>query len=145
MKRLFSFALLGVVAFGAVSCSKKKAEEPTTTYKYDPLSKSETSVAETKSNGEAKSDRKPSSIPPQTKSYVVQIGAFTKKENAERLLTQLQTKNYPAIMKLLDHKDFGQMYLVRLRPFENRAEADRYATELEDAEKLKPSIFVPKR
>lgn len=140
---LLSFLTAG--ALGATGCSKSAGPaEPTMTYKYDPLASTTAEKPAQPKIEEKISRRKPSSTAPGGKTYVVQLGAFAKKENAEKLFGQLQAKNYPVILKTLDHKDFGQMYLVRLKPFGDRAEADRMATELADAEKLKPSVFVPK-
>ncbi len=144
--RLLGLVLLATAALSATGCSKDAAApEPTTTYKYDPL----TAAAPAEPTAEAETDdkkarRKPSSTAPGAKTYVVQLGAFTKRENADKLFSELQAKNYPVILKTLDHKDFGHMYLVRLKPYSDRVEAERMATELAGTEKLKPSVFVPR-
>lgn len=141
---LYVITSLFVAALTSVGCSKQSSSnDVTTTYKYDPLSQvtSPTEVGKK----EVTQERQPASIGTAGKTYIVQIGAFTKKENAERLSAQLKAKNYPVFVKTLDHQSLGQMYLVRLNPFTDRAEANRFATQLTNSEKLKPTIIIPKR
>ena len=56
--------------------------------------------------------------------YVVQIGAFRVKANAEKLNEKLKSEGYPVVLQSLDHSSNGQLFLVRLNPIENRREAE---------------------
>ena len=48
-------------------------------------------------------------------------------------------------LKTLEHKDMGHMFLVRLHPFTERAEAERFKAQLTETEKLNPTIIIPKK
>ncbi len=157
-----------MVALVGTGCSKKEAPEPKT-YKFDPLDGQSSATGATKETESANTAPvKPSgdvdeSDAPKTKKekksahksddstastsgtkYIVQIAAFTKKENAEQLLNTLKGKNYPVFIKHLDHKDFGQMFLVRLPPTTDRVEAEKLLAQLKKSDQLTPTIIVPK-
>lgn len=57
--------------------------------------------------------------------YVVQFGAFKVKENAEKYLAKLKGEGLPVMMKPLHHSKNGDMFVVRLEPTPNRAEAEQ--------------------
>jgi cell division protein FtsN len=62
--------------------------------------------------------------------YVVQIGAFRVKENAERYYRKLQEEGFPVILQTLNHSTQGSLYLVRMQPTADRVQADSWASEL---------------
>ncbi len=169
MKLNIAVHLISVVflstSFLATSCSKKEIPEPKT-YKFDPLdeqgksattapeSDHETKDAATEPTNElaegTKATKKKSrhgatsSAAPDGQKYIVQIGAFTKRENAEQLLKALQDKKYPVFIKTLGHKEFGTMFLVRLKPTTDRAEAEKLRARLKESEQLSPTLIIPK-
>lgn len=61
--------------------------------------------------------------------YVVQVGAFKIKENAEKLQEKLNSAGYHVEMQTMNHSRNGLLHLVRSLPTANRAEAE---TMLED-------------
>jgi cell division septation protein DedD len=164
--------LVAVLLSLQFACSKNstKTSEPTTTYNYKPLElkdKGDDVSAATESNAKKSASRGPSSTGSTAtaaksakaksahkskssaaheaeKTYVVQIGAFSKKENAEQLLKQLEEKKYPVFIKMLEHKTLGSLFLVRLQPTKDRSEAEKYLTMLKDNDKLQPTLIIPK-
>jgi cell division septation protein DedD len=62
--------------------------------------------------------------------WVVQLGAFRVKENAEKLTQKLKTGGYPVIMQPLNHSKNGQLYVVALEPTPNKAEAKKWQSDL---------------
>jgi cell division septation protein DedD len=74
-------------------------------------------------NNFATDTRKPASAKEMV--YVVQFGAFKVKENAEKYLAKLKGDGFPVMMKPLHHSKNGDMFVVRLEPTPNRAEAEQ--------------------
>ena len=121
--------------------ARKTASEET----KDPETIRQEAIAKISEQKKSKK-RKPSAIPradsgPQT--YIVQIGAFTKRENAEKLHEQLRAKNYPVILKELQHEKFGPMFLVRLEPTTQKDEAQKKLADLKRNENLEPTLLAP--
>lgn len=152
----------GLAAFGLVvsitlcGCSKEEKPEPLTTYKYDPMkstsanSGASSTVTQRAPAAIPKTSAKPTKkatarIVDDAKTYVVQIAAFTRRDNADKLLRFLADKKYPAFIKTLDHKEYGPMFLVRLHPTTDRGEADKFLALLKDKENLKPNIIIPRK
>lgn len=65
-----------------------------------------------------------------SKVWVVQLGAFRVKENAEKLTAKLKTGGFPVIMHPLNHSKNGQLYVVALEPTPNRTEAQKWQSDL---------------
>ncbi|MES2856986.1 MAG: SPOR domain-containing protein [Bdellovibrionota bacterium] len=88
-----------------------------------------TAKANSKSNAKTavKSTRNPASY---MGAYVVQVGAFRVKENAERLNTKLQGSGYKSNLTAINHSKNGSLYIVHLEPAPTRAEADQWASKL---------------
>ncbi len=66
---------------------------------------------------------------PEIQIYAVQVGAFSEKENAERLLSQLQTVFEEAYMTTVETSG-GNFYRVRVGRFRSKAQAYRVAEQL---------------
>ena len=64
--------------------------------------------------------------------YVVQIGAFRVKENAERLHEKLASSGFAVEMRTLEHSKNGTLHLVRSAPIESKSEAEAKALELKE-------------
>lgn len=74
------------------------------------------------------STRKPASV--RGGVYVIQIGAFKVKENAEKLHEKLKSSGFPVEMRTIEHSKNGTLHLVRLGPVQDKTEAETRAHEL---------------
>lgn len=70
--------------------------------------------------GPAASPRKPASNASGDVGYVVHVGAFRVKDNAERLLSRLQADGFPAALRHINHSKNGELYVVHLTPVKTR-------------------------
>ncbi|HVK60143.1 MAG TPA: SPOR domain-containing protein [Bdellovibrionales bacterium] len=93
--------------------------KPASAKKHEKVAKAKKSVEKTQ--------RQPAAF---TGDYVVQVGAFKVKENAERLNTRLQGEGFKTSMRAINHSKNGELYLVHLNPTKDRSEADTWAAEL---------------
>jgi DedD protein len=71
-----------------------------------------------------------------TNGWVVQVGAFRSRQNADRQVSRLRAKGYTAFVAA----GSGSLFHVRVGPFSERADADRTATRLQREEGLKPLV-----
>jgi cell division septation protein DedD len=62
--------------------------------------------------------------------YIVQVGAFRVKENAEKLQARLKGEGFPVLMHSLNHSKNGLMHLVRFEPTPTRSEADKWLAQV---------------
>jgi len=72
--------------------------------------------------------------------YVVQVGAFKVKENAEKLQEKLSKAGYHVETQTVDHSKSGLLHLVRFQPVNNRAEAETMIEDLNSKHDLKAQI-----
>jgi Flp pilus assembly protein TadD len=70
--------------------------------------------------------------------YVVQLGTFTKKGNAERLIQRLKEKGYSPLMKDYELPDLGIVHAVRLEPVASLVQARTLKKRIEKEEGVKP-------
>lgn len=114
------------------------AHKPEPKSAHKPESKAVAHAAPAKVETHAKTEthattRKVASVP-QTGSassvWVVQLGAFRIKENAEKLTATLKTNGYPVLMRPMNHSKNGQLFVVSLEPTPNKAEAQKWQQEL---------------
>jgi DedD protein len=76
-----------------------------------------------------KSPAPPPQVVPQTPAWAVQLGAFSNREKAERLVADLRKRRYSAF--LLEYRASGQvLYRVRVGPEQDRARAEEIAARL---------------
>ncbi len=73
--------------------------------------------------------------------YIVQVGSFLDKENAEGVRKKLEKKGYNSVVKPFNHPSKGSIYVVQLSPVEDGKEASSLLTRIEGEEKLKPLII----
>lgn len=99
------------------------------------------SVGARASESKTASPRKPASSG-KNHVFIVQVGAFRVKENAERLHTKLKSEGFPVIMREMQHSRNGHLYLVRLEPTPNRQEAETLAASLKTKSEMTPAIIV---
>ena len=84
----------------------------------------------------------PSPPPPGTQwTYIVQVGSFLDKDNAEDLKQRLKTKGYNVLVKPLQHQVLGQVYIVQFNPVTDEAKASTLLAQVEGDEKVKPIII----
>ncbi len=74
-------------------------------------------------------------------SYVVQVGTFRDKENADRMRERLIGMGYEAVVKTFPHQTLGSMYSVQIRQIEEFTTANALVAEIERAERVKPIIL----
>lgn len=74
--------------------------------------------------------------------YIVQIGAFRVRENAEKLHNSLKEAGFPVIFREMNHSKNGALYLVRMEPTPNRQEADTMVQSLKEKTQLPAMVIV---
>lgn len=77
----------------------------------------------------------------QAQHYAVQIGAFKVKENAEKMVQELQHKGFATELRQIDHSKHGHLFLVQLTPVAQKNEADRLAVELSQKAGIHPQLI----
>lgn len=130
------------VPFFILGCSKQEEEKKVT---FDPLSSDSTSAPEAtdeKADGKTgkTAKRKAKSASKGIPIYFVQLGMFVEKENAEKLVSGLQAKNYPVVLESVPHKKHGTLHRVRLRPIANKQSADDAAAEIKAKEGIEAFV-----
>lgn len=78
---------------------------------------------------------------PDTPVYVVQVGAFSRKENAERISRRLKEHGFQVNVSPFQHKSLGRLYLVRLDPLPSEEQARKAADKIAALEKTKPMVI----
>lgn len=77
--------------------------------------------------------------------YAVQVGAYSKKENAHEALERLKKFGFQPELTPFHHPRLGPLYAVRIAPFASQAEAQKIAQKIAEQEKDKPIIVkVPR-
>jgi type IV pilus assembly protein PilF len=66
-----------------------------------------------------------------SRQYIVQLGSFLDKENAELLQTRLQRKGHQAVVKPFRHQVLGDLFVVQLKPVRDPDEATRIMLQVE--------------
>jgi cell division septation protein DedD len=64
--------------------------------------------------------------------YIVQVGAFRVKDNAEKLQARLKGEGFPVLLRDMNHSKNGLMHLVRFEPTPTRAEADKWVAQIKE-------------
>jgi type IV pilus assembly protein PilF len=65
--------------------------------------------------------------------YIVQMGSFLDKDNAEGLQQRLRRKGYDAVLKPYHHQVLGQLYVVQLKPVYDPEKASQLMMQVEKA------------
>jgi len=65
------------------------------------------------------------------RTYIVQMGSFLDKENAEELQQRLRRKGYDAVLKPYQHQVLGQLYVVQLKPVNDPEKASQLMMQVE--------------
>ena len=98
-------------------------------------------ATETKHAEPAHVERAPASKPASGPQYVVQVGAFRVKDNAEKLQAKLKDAGFPVRMQTISHSKNGDLFVVRFEPTSNRAEADASAAQLKAKESMTAAVL----
>ncbi|ROQ89795.1 SPOR domain-containing protein [Desulfosoma caldarium] len=131
--------------------------EPTPPLENPPETASEKSVTQTDSGSSApagitKTPNLPSTmssesqklstsqITPSSWVYAVQVGAYSKKENAQEAVERLKKMGLPSQITPISHPKLGALYAVRAAPFNTQEEAQKAAEKIARVEKEKPFI-----
>lgn len=86
-------------------------------------------------------ERAPASKPAAGAGYVVQVGAFKVKENAEKLTAKLKGAGYTVHMESISHSKNGDLHVVRLEPVATKAAALESVAELKSKESLNAAVI----
>lgn len=81
---------------------------------------------------------KPQATGPGT--YLVQVGSFKDKQNADEMQKALQKKGYNVTVRTTSHSKLGQLYVVQLQPVDNAGKASTLVEQIKHEEKVKPII-----
>ena len=73
--------------------------------------------------------------------YVVQVGAFKIKENAEKLREKLTTAGYPVQLHSIEHSKNGLLHLVRFAPMQKKTDAETMIQDLSSKQDLRAQIL----
>jgi cell division septation protein DedD len=84
----------------------------------------------------------PASVDTTGSVFVVQLGAFREKDNAERFHARMKGEGVPAVLKSMNHSKNGEIYVVRLEPTANRDEAEKNLKRLHDEKHLDTQMIV---
>ncbi len=72
--------------------------------------------------------------------YAVQVGAYSKKENAQEALERLKKMGFTPQISPFNHAKLGPLYAVRVAPFASQSEAQKAAEKIAAVENEKPII-----
>jgi type IV pilus assembly protein PilF len=73
--------------------------------------------------------------------YIVQVGSFLEKENAEKLRGKLSSQGYEAVVRPFSHQSLGKIFVVQLKPVDNATRANALMSEVEKAAEVKPIVI----
>ncbi|MFP5213820.1 MAG: tetratricopeptide repeat protein [Acidobacteriota bacterium] len=83
----------------------------------------------------------PAPPPVQQWNYIVQLGSFLDKANADSILSKLQAKGYSAVVKTHKHSVLGQVYVIQLKAVTTLSKATTIMTQLQDQVEGDPVII----
>lgn len=73
--------------------------------------------------------------------YIVQVGSFLEKENAEKLRRKLASEGYDALVRPFNHQSLGKIFVVQLKAVEEAAKANTLMAEVEKVAQIKPIVI----
>ncbi|MEJ5347634.1 MAG: SPOR domain-containing protein [Desulfosoma sp.] len=79
-------------------------------------------------------------VPASSWIYAVQVGAYSKKENAQEALERLKKMGFTPQISPFNHPKLGPLYAVRVAPFASQGEAQKAAEKIAAVENEKPII-----
>jgi cell division protein FtsN len=83
---------------------------------------------------------KPPRAKPATRGYIVRLGSFRIKKNADELYNEMKKRGYNVVMAVYHHKTLGKLHTVQLPPVGKASEARAIMTEVKSKEKINAFI-----
>lgn len=136
-----------LVAWVAIDSACTKNSDDTQTVRFDPLAGTTPVEAPTPAAtaaaplAKAPTPRKVviAKLPTE---FVIQVGSFSQKANADRLAKRLKEHNYKVSVTESTHKTLGKLFLVRLDPIKDLELTRTTIDKLRAQENLKPVIIA---
>jgi len=75
-----------------------------------------------------------------TTRYIVQIGSFAQRQNADNIQQSLIQKGYEVIVRTINHAKFGKLYVVQLAPVNDAQKAESLMTNVRKEANIKPIV-----
>lgn len=72
--------------------------------------------------------------------YIVQIGSFSQKKNADSMHQSLTKKGYEVIIRTVDHAKFGKLYVVQLQALTDPLKAESLLAKVKKDANVKPMM-----
>jgi len=73
--------------------------------------------------------------------YVVQIGSFSQRENADSIQQQLLKKGYEVMVRTITHEKFGRLYIVQLAPVYDANKAQSLVSKVKQEANVQPMVI----
>lgn len=73
--------------------------------------------------------------------YVVQIGSFSQRENADGIQQQLLKKGYEVMVRTTTHEKFGRLYIVQLAPVYDANKAQSLVSKVKQEANVQPMVI----
>lgn len=73
--------------------------------------------------------------------YVVQIGSFSQRENADGIQQQLLKKGYEVMVRTVTHEKFGRLYIVQLAPVSDAGKAQSLVSKVKQEANVQPMVI----
>ncbi len=144
---LIVFGFTSLIVFDT-SCTKK--DEDVKSVRFDPLA-----VGDDVKEEPVPTEKPAATITPTSKRktkavlakgkpshWIVQVGSFAQKENAEKLFKRLKDRNYKVSLTERENKKHGKLYLVRLEPTTDLEVAKTQVDKLRAQENLQPVLVT---
>ena len=141
---IFLSTLLFACASSEETTKQTEKKEPDI-YVFDDVNKHDTTKVENPKQVEAKPEVKSApvikdSLTTSTKKFVVQVGAFTTRENAQVFVKENQTKI--AYIMIITLRDTDKRFVVRLQPFESREDAEKVRNNIWQISSFKDAFII---
>ena len=158
MKKLCVIAAVGLMVFPMSSCSNegsstentasieqnaRAAEEAEKEFtKVADLKKIDKEAAHEPEKAETKKVKKEGKrhVASVAATYVVHVGAFKVKENAENMQSKLKADGFPVLMRPMNHSKNGLLYIVQLEPTPNKNEAVQWKEQLKSKSSVEAQL-----
>jgi cell division septation protein DedD len=93
-----------------------------------------------KKSDTTKKNRAPAAARETVSSFIVSIGAYRIKENAEKIFNQLKTEGFPVTLQAKGKE--GNLYLVQLTPTSDKEQAQKWADQLKTKSSIAAQILI---
>ena len=72
--------------------------------------------------------------------YIVQIGSFTQRQNADNIQQSLLQKGYEVVVRTINHAKFGKLYVVQLASVNDARKAESLMARVRKEANVKPML-----